>query len=59
MASNQVYVFSKAQPATYTYSSEIRSVPERGSHHSSSLNIKMMSKGGDKGVSSHFIAMIH
>ncbi|KAI8057998.1 hypothetical protein BDF22DRAFT_663250 [Syncephalis plumigaleata] len=50
MASNQVYVFSKAQPATYSYSSEIRSVPERGSHHSSSLNIKMMSKSGDKGV---------
>ncbi|RKP27639.1 DNA-dependent RNA polymerase II second largest subunit [Syncephalis pseudoplumigaleata] len=55
MASNQVYVFSKAQPATYTYSAEIRSVPERGSHHSSSLNIKMMSKSADKGTTGQYI----
>lgn len=44
MSTNQVYVFSKPQPATYTYSSEIRSSVEKGSKQSSTLYIKMLSK---------------
>ncbi|KAI9206398.1 DNA-directed RNA polymerase II subunit RPB2 [Polychytrium aggregatum] len=50
MASNSVYVFSKAQPATYTYSCEIKSQVEKGSKVASSLFLKMMSpKSSDRG----------
>ncbi|KAJ3200082.1 DNA-dependent RNA polymerase II [Entophlyctis luteolus] len=47
MASNHVYVFHKAQPATYTYSAEIRSQVEKGSKMASSLFIKMLPVKGD------------
>ena len=50
MATNHVYVFAKAQPAVYSYSCEIRSMPERGSKLASTIFMKMMSpKVGDKG----------
>jgi DNA-directed RNA polymerase beta subunit len=42
MANNHVYVFAKAQPATYTFSCEIRSMMERGSKVASTLFLKMM-----------------
>jgi DNA-directed RNA polymerase II subunit RPB2 len=49
MATNHVYVFAKSQPATYSFSSEIRSQVERGSKVASPLFIKMMaSKTGEK-----------
>ncbi|KAJ3360468.1 DNA-dependent RNA polymerase II, partial [Kappamyces sp. JEL0680] len=49
MAQNHVYVFGKAQPSTYSFSSEIRSQVERGSKVASTLFIKMMaSKTGEK-----------
>ncbi|KAI8852979.1 DNA-directed RNA polymerase II subunit RPB2 [Chytridium lagenaria] len=52
MATNQVYVFSKAQPATYTFSAEIRSQAERGSRLASTLFIKMLHRKGEKGGTS-------
>ncbi|KAJ3024652.1 UNVERIFIED_CONTAM: DNA-dependent RNA polymerase II [Siphonaria sp. JEL0065] len=48
MASNHVYVFHKAQPATYQYSCEIRSQVEKGSKMASSLFIKMLHAKGDR-----------
>ncbi|KAJ3066659.1 DNA-dependent RNA polymerase II [Podochytrium sp. JEL0797] len=48
MASNHVYVFSKAQPATYQYSCEIRSQVEKGSKMASSLFIKMLNAKGER-----------
>ncbi|KAG5860186.1 DNA-directed RNA polymerase subunit B [Encephalitozoon hellem] len=41
MASNTVYVFKKAQPATYTHYAEIRSVPEKSSRNPSTLSMKL------------------
>ncbi|KAJ3090337.1 DNA-dependent RNA polymerase II [Quaeritorhiza haematococci] len=55
MATNHVYVFSKAPPATYSYSAEIRSMVERGSKVASSLFIKMMAKGAERGATGQFI----
>ena len=49
MATNHVYVFSKPQPAAYSFSAEIRSQPEKQSKMASQLFIKMMSsKNGEK-----------
>ena len=49
MASNHVYVFAKAQPSVYSYSCEIRSIPEIGSKMASTIFIKMMApKGGER-----------
>ncbi|KAI9330089.1 DNA-directed RNA polymerase II subunit RPB2 [Obelidium mucronatum] len=48
MASNHVYVFHKAQPATYQYSCEIRSQVEKGSKMASSLFIKMLHAKGER-----------
>ena len=49
MATNHVYIFSKAQPAAYSYSCEIRSQVEKGSKVASTLFIKMLSsKTGEK-----------
>ncbi|KAI9089813.1 hypothetical protein DFS34DRAFT_383073 [Phlyctochytrium arcticum] len=53
MATNHVYVFSKAQPAQYLFSAEIRSQPEKGSKLASTLFIKMLAKS--KGASGHVI----
>ncbi|KAJ3113523.1 DNA-dependent RNA polymerase II [Phlyctochytrium bullatum] len=50
MASNQVYVFKKSQPATYTHSAEIRSTPEGGSRLASTLFMKMLHRKGEKGA---------
>ena len=51
MATNHVYVFSKPQPAAYSFSAEIRSQPEKQSKMASQLFIKMMSsKTGEKTI---------
>ncbi len=56
MSTNMVYVFSKSQPSTYSFSCEIRSQVERGSKVASPLFIKMMaSKSGEKVGSGQFI----
>jgi DNA-directed RNA polymerase II subunit RPB2 len=56
MATNHVYVFAKAQPSTYSYSSEIRSQMERGNKVASPLFIKMMaSKIGEKAATGQYI----
>jgi DNA-directed RNA polymerase II subunit RPB2 len=46
MATNQVLVFSKAQPSPYAYMAEVRSAPERGafSKPPSPLYVKMQSR---------------
>ncbi|KAJ3223345.1 DNA-dependent RNA polymerase II [Clydaea vesicula] len=55
MSTNHVYVFSK-KGGNYTYSSEIRSQPEKGSKMPSSTFIKMMNKkASDKGASGQVI----
>lgn len=46
MATNTVYVFKKAQPATYTHYAEIRSVPEKGSKNPSALSMKLCKNPG-------------
>ncbi|CAD25744.1 DNA-DIRECTED RNA POLYMERASE II SECOND LARGEST SUBUNIT [Encephalitozoon cuniculi GB-M1] len=46
MASNTVYVFKKAQPATYTHYAEIRSVPEKSSRNPSTLSMKLCRSPG-------------
>lgn len=43
MSTNQVYVFQKHN-ATYTFSAEIRSQPERGSKLASPVFIKILKK---------------
>lgn len=55
MATNQVYVFSKAQPNPVAYVAEIRSAQERGSRQVSTLLVKMLSKGAERGVSGQYI----
>ncbi|RKP19176.1 DNA-directed RNA polymerase II subunit RPB2 [Rozella allomycis CSF55] len=55
LATNQVLVFAKAPPSTYSHVAEIRSTIERGIHKSSALSIKMMSKNSEKGASGQYI----
>jgi DNA-directed RNA polymerase II subunit RPB2 len=55
MATNHVYVFSKAPPSTHSYSAEIRSQAEKGSKVASALYIKMLAKGAEKGASGQYI----
>lgn len=42
MASNNVHIFKKSQPAPYTHYAEIRSVPEKGSKTPSAFSIKVL-----------------
>eukprot|EP00842_Homolaphlyctis_polyrhiza_P001918 jgi/Hompol1/2727/HPOL_003044-RA len=52
MATNHVYVFSRSQPSTYSFSCEIRSQGETGSKVASTLFIKRMAlKSGETGGS--------
>ena len=52
MATNHVYVFSRQQPAPYSFSCEIRSQGERGSKVASTLFIKRMAlKSEERGGS--------
>jgi DNA-directed RNA polymerase II subunit RPB2 len=55
MATNHVYVFAKAQPATYSFSCEIRSLAERGSKVASTLFIKMMHGKGERSTGGQVI----
>ncbi|KAI8924497.1 DNA-dependent RNA polymerase II second largest subunit [Entophlyctis helioformis] len=52
MATNHVYVFSRSQPSSYSFSCEIRSQSERGSKVASTLFIKRMAlKSEERGGS--------
>jgi DNA-directed RNA polymerase II subunit RPB2 len=46
MSHNQVYVFKKSQPSKYAYVAEIRSCLETGSRPTSTMYVKMLSRGG-------------
>ncbi|KAJ3039907.1 DNA-dependent RNA polymerase II [Rhizophlyctis rosea] len=51
MATNQVFVFSRAAPSAYTHSCEIKSVPEEGTKIASNLFMKLMAaKHTDRGA---------
>ncbi|SAL98402.1 hypothetical protein [Absidia glauca] len=49
MATNTVYVFSKAPPSNIQYTAEIRSQAEKGSKNASPLSIKMMRSSAERG----------
>eukprot|EP01027_Heterolobosea_sp_BB2_P017489 GEZU01024757.1.p1 GENE.GEZU01024757.1~~GEZU01024757.1.p1 ORF type:complete len:1223 (+),score=308.20 GEZU01024757.1:154-3822(+) len=51
MASNHVYVFQKKQPSKYSYSAEIRSIPEEGNRPPSSVYVQMKSGGTGRSTS--------
>jgi len=55
MATNTVYVFSKAPPSNFQYTAEIRSQPEKGSKNASPLFIKMMRTTSERGSSGQCI----
>ncbi|CAJ0745456.1 1243_t:CDS:10 [Entrophospora sp. SA101] len=55
MATNTVYVFSKAPPSPYSFTAEIRSAMEKGSKLASSLVIKLLAKTAEKGATGQFI----
>jgi len=51
MSHNHVYVFKKAQPSKFSYVAEIRSTQDqyRGSRSTSTMYVKLVTKGGVKG----------
>lgn len=55
MSTNQVYVFSKPQPSPYSYLAEIRSAAEKGSKLSSGVQVKMLSRSNERGISGQYI----
>ncbi|CAO3591342.1 unnamed protein product [Absidia cylindrospora] len=55
MATNTVYVFSKAPPSNIQYTAEIRSQSEKGSKNASPLSIKMMRSSAERGSSGQCI----
>lgn len=50
MATNQVYVFAKAQPSPISFLAEIRSAVEKGGKTISQFQVKMYTKSGDRAV---------
>lgn len=46
MSHNHVYVFKRAQPSKYSFVAEIRSCLETGSRPTSTMYVKIMSRGG-------------
>ncbi|KAJ1973884.1 DNA-dependent RNA polymerase II, partial [Dimargaris xerosporica] len=50
MATNTVYVFSKAQPAPYSFSAEIRSAAEKGSKLASTVFVKLPTRHVERGI---------
>jgi DNA-directed RNA polymerase II subunit RPB2 len=52
MATNNVYVFAKAQPSPISFLAEIRSAVEKGGKQISQVQMKMYHHGHDKNVSS-------
>ena len=48
MANNHVYVFKKSQPSKYSYVSECRSVVEGSTRTVSTMQVKMLSRAGQK-----------
>lgn len=55
MATNTVYVFSKAPPSNFQYTAEIRSQSDKGSKNASPLFIKMMRASAERGSSGQCI----
>lgn len=55
MSTNQVYVFSKPAPSPYSYLAEIRSAQDKGSRLASSVQIKMLSRSNERGISGQYI----
>jgi len=58
MSHNHVYVFKKAMPSKYSYVAEIRSCVDTGARPTSTMYVKMLARGGMKGVGSYIHAMI-
>jgi DNA-directed RNA polymerase II subunit RPB2 len=50
MATNQVYVFAKAQPSPISFLAEIRSAVEKGGKTISQFQVKMYNKNQDRSV---------
>lgn len=50
MANNHVYVFRKSQPSKYAYIGECRSVVEGSTRTVSTMQVKMLSRAGQKGA---------
>ncbi|KAL4423802.1 hypothetical protein ABPG75_001103 [Micractinium tetrahymenae] len=50
MANNHVYVFRKSQPSKYAYVAECRSVVEGSTRTVSTMQVKMLSRAGQKGA---------
>ncbi|PRW61164.1 DNA-directed RNA polymerase II subunit RPB2 isoform B [Chlorella sorokiniana] len=50
MANNHVYVFRKSQPSKYAYVAECRSVVEGSTRTVSTMQVKMVSRAGQKGA---------
>lgn len=55
MATNHVYVFSKQPPSPFSYVAEIRSANEKGSRVMSAVQVKMLAKSNDRGISGQYI----
>jgi DNA-directed RNA polymerase II subunit RPB2 len=53
MATNQVYVFAKAQPSPISFLSEIRSAVEKGGKTISQFQVKLYNKNQDRSVRMH------
>jgi DNA-directed RNA polymerase II subunit RPB2 len=51
MATNQVYVFAKAQPSPISFLAEIRSAVEKGGKTISQFQVKLYNKSSDRTVS--------
>lgn len=55
MSTNQVYVFSKPPPSPYSYLAEIRSAAEKGSRMASGVQVKMLARSNERGISGQYI----
>lgn len=49
MSSNHVFVFVKSQPSKYSHIAEVRSVADISNRPASSLQVKLLARGGSKG----------
>lgn len=55
MSTNQVYVFSKPPPSPFSYLAEIRSAAEKGSKLASGVQVKMLARSNERGISGQYI----
>jgi DNA-directed RNA polymerase II subunit RPB2 len=58
MATNQVYVFAKAQPSPISFLAEIRSAVEKGGKTISQFQVKMYNKSADKTVRRYLVSLL-